>query len=79
MLPPPPGAPLAGGSASELGLETCANVFGQEGLLAEKPNNDFLAVLSRLNENREQTDLATIILNLLLMRCRCYSLFQAAS
>jgi hypothetical protein len=31
-----------------------------------------------LNENRKRTDLATIILNILLMWYRCDSLFQPA-
>jgi hypothetical protein len=66
-LAPPPDAPLAVSSVSELCLETCMNVFGREALLAEKPNHDSLVVLHSLNENRKQTGLVTIILKVLLM------------
>jgi hypothetical protein len=67
ILAPPPNAPLAVSSVSELCLETCVNVFGREALLAEKANDDCLIVLHPLNENRKRTELVTIILNVLLM------------
>jgi hypothetical protein len=70
ILAPPPHAPLralAVRSVSELCLETCVNAFGRDAFLAEKPNDDSLVVLHLLNENRKRTDLATIILNILLM------------
>jgi hypothetical protein len=41
---------LAARSVSELCLETYVNIFGRERLLAEKPNDDSLAVLHLLNE-----------------------------
>jgi hypothetical protein len=53
MLAPPLDAPLAVltvHSVSELCLETCVNVFGRDVLLAEKPNDHSLVVLSPLNE-----------------------------
>jgi hypothetical protein len=50
---PPPHAPLAVSNVPELRLETCANVFGQDTLLTEKPNNDPLVVLHPLNEKPE--------------------------
>jgi hypothetical protein len=53
ILAPPPDAPLAVSSVSELCLETCANVFGRDALLAEKPNDDFLVALHSLNEKLE--------------------------
>jgi hypothetical protein len=67
ILAPPPDAPLAVSSVSELCLETCMNVFGRDAVLSEKPNDDPLAVFHPLNENCNRTDLATIILNILLM------------
>jgi hypothetical protein len=67
ILAPPPAAPLAVSSVSELCLDRCVNAFGRDALLAEKPNDDCLVVLHLLKENRKRTDLATIILNVLLM------------
>jgi hypothetical protein len=51
ILPAPPDAPLAVSSVSELCLETCVNVFGQEVLIAEELNDDCLVVLLPSNEN----------------------------
>jgi hypothetical protein len=42
--------------------------FGQDALLADKPNDESRVVLHPLNENRKRTDLATMILNILLLR-----------
>jgi hypothetical protein len=67
ILAPPPDTPLAVSSVSELCIETCVNVVGQDAPHAEKPNDDSLIVLHPLNENRKRTDLATLILNILLM------------
>jgi hypothetical protein len=67
ILAPSPDDPLAGSGVSELCLETCMNVFGRDALLAGKPNDDSPFVPHPLNENRKRTDLATIILNGLLM------------
>jgi hypothetical protein len=72
-LGPPPDAPLAETSVSELCLKRCVNVLGRAGLLVEKSNDDLLVVLDPLNENRKRTDLATMILNVLLRLCRCNS------
>jgi hypothetical protein len=66
ILAPPPDAPLAVSSFSELCFETCVNAFGREALLAEKPNDNSLVVLHPLNENRKQMN-PTIIRNVLLM------------
>jgi hypothetical protein len=63
---PPPDARLVVSSVSELCFETCVNIFRREVFLAEKPNDDSLV------------DLATIILNVLPMCCRCDYLFRAA-
>jgi hypothetical protein len=76
ILAPPSDAPLVVSSISELCLETSVNVFGRDALLAWKPNDDSLVVPHPLNENRKRTDLATIIINILLMWYRCDSLFQ---
>jgi hypothetical protein len=67
ILAPPPDAPLAANSVSELCLETCVNVFRRDALLAEKPNDSSLVILHPLNEHHKRTDFATIILNVLLM------------
>jgi hypothetical protein len=67
ILAPPPDAPLAASSVSERCPETCANVFRPDTVLAKKLNDGSLVVLHPLNENRKRTDLATIILNVLLM------------
>jgi hypothetical protein len=53
ILARPPDAPLAVSSVSELCLETCANVFGRDALLAEESNDDLLVVLHPLNEKPE--------------------------
>jgi hypothetical protein len=50
ILAPPPDAPPAVRSVSELCLEMYVNVFGRDALLAEKPNDDSLVVLHSLNE-----------------------------
>jgi hypothetical protein len=50
ILAPPPEAPLAVSSVSEVYLETCVNVFGRGPLLAEKPNDYFLVGLHPLKE-----------------------------
>jgi hypothetical protein len=64
-------ATTAGRSArcnvSELCFETRLNVFGRDALLTEKPKDSSLVGLHSLNENPKRTDIATIILNVLLM------------
>jgi hypothetical protein len=53
ILAPPSDDPLAVltvSSVSELCFERCVNVFGQDALLAEKPDDDSLVVLHPLNE-----------------------------
>jgi hypothetical protein len=67
ILASPPDAPVAASTVSELFLETCMNIFGRNALRTEKPNDNSLVVLQTLNENRKRTDLAIIILNVLLM------------
>jgi hypothetical protein len=67
ILAPSPDAPLAGSSVSELCLETCVTIFGRDVLLAELPNDDSLVVLYSSDENRKRMDLATIIVNALMM------------
>jgi hypothetical protein len=67
ILEPPPDAPLTVSNVSELGFETCVNVFGHDALLAKKPNNNSLVVLHLLNEKRKRADLATMILKIALM------------
>jgi hypothetical protein len=71
ILAPPPHAPLAilaVSSVSELSLETWVNVFGRDVLLAARQNDDDpLVVPFRRMKNWKRTDLATIILNVLLM------------
>jgi hypothetical protein len=47
---PPPEAPLAESSVSEVCLETCMNIFGRGALFAEKPTDDFLVGLHPLKE-----------------------------
>jgi hypothetical protein len=78
MLAPPPDAPLAGASVSELCLKNYVNVFGLDAFLAEKPNDGPLVLLHPLNDNCKRADLVTIIRNILLVRRHCDSLFQAA-
>jgi hypothetical protein len=67
ILAPPLDALLAVSSVSELCLEMCVNVFERHAVLAEKPNDDSLVELHPVNENRKRTDVAIIILNILLM------------
>jgi hypothetical protein len=67
ILAPPLHTPLAVKNVSELCLDMSVSVFGREELLAEKPNDDSLVVFHPLNENHKRTDLATIVLNILLM------------
>jgi hypothetical protein len=78
IIAPPPDARVAVNSVSQLCLETCVNVFGRDVFLAEKPNDDSLGVPHPSNEKSKRTDLATIILHVLVMWCHCDSLFQAA-
>jgi hypothetical protein len=77
-LAPPPDAPLALSSVSELCLETCMNVFRRDVLFADKLNENSLIVLYLFNENCKRMDFATIIPNIMLIWCRCDSLFRAA-
>jgi hypothetical protein len=57
ILAPPPDAPLAVSSVSELCLETCVNVFGLDAFLGEKPNDDSLVVLHPLNKKSQKDGL----------------------
>jgi hypothetical protein len=50
ILAPPPDAPLAVSSLSELCPKACMNVFERDALLAEKLNDNSLVVLHPLNK-----------------------------
>jgi hypothetical protein len=67
ILTPPPETPLAVSSVSELCLDMYINVFERDALLVEKLNDDHLVVLHLLNKKCKQTDIATRILNVVLI------------